>query len=85
MAYILPLVENDPLIEAIYANIEAESTKEKPRTYVGASSIGDDTLQKKAGRYVNPDGFTHGSAKQRMEWLRRGLKSGDMRMCNTFR
>ena len=49
-----------------------------------ASSIGDDTLQKKAGRHVNPDGFTHGSARQRMEWLRRGLKSGDMRACNTF-
>jgi len=50
-----------------------------------ASSIGDDTLQKKAGRYVNPDGFTHGSAAQRMEWLRRGLNSGDMRVCNTFK
>lgn len=50
-----------------------------------ASSIGDDTLQKKAGQYVNPDGFTHGSAKQRMEWLRRGLNSGDMRVCNTFK
>jgi len=50
-----------------------------------ASSIGDDTLQKKAGRHVNPDGFTHGSSKQRMEWLRRGLESGDMRECNTFR
>jgi len=50
-----------------------------------ASSIGDDTLQKKAGRHVNPDGFTHGSAKQRMEWLRRGLKTGDMRQCNTFK
>lgn len=49
-----------------------------------AASIGDDTLQKKSGRHVNPDGFTHGSAKQRMEWLRRGLKSGDMRQCNTF-
>lgn len=49
-----------------------------------ASSIGDDTLQKKSGRQVNPDGFTHGSSKQRMEWLRRGLKSGDMRVCNTF-
>lgn len=49
-----------------------------------ASSIGDDILQKKAGQHVNPDGFTHGSAKQRMEWLRRGLESGDMRACNTF-
>lgn len=50
-----------------------------------ASSIGDDTLQKKAGRHVNPDSFTHGSSKQRMEWLRRGLNTGDMRECNTFR
>lgn len=49
-----------------------------------ASSIGDDTLQKKAGQYVNPDGFTHGSAAQRKEWLKRGLESGDMRVCNTF-
>ena len=49
-----------------------------------ASSIGDDTLQKQAGRRVNPDGFTHGSASQRMQWLRRGLKSGDLKMCHTF-
>ncbi|CAA6819060.1 MAG: YpfJ protein, zinc metalloprotease superfamily [uncultured Sulfurovum sp.] len=49
-----------------------------------AASIGDDTLQKKAGQYVNPDGFTHGSSAQRMAWLRRGLKTGDMRECNTF-
>ncbi len=39
-----------------------------------AASIGDDTLQKKAGQYVNPDGFTHGSSAQRMEWLKRGLE-----------
>lgn len=49
-----------------------------------ASSIGDDTLQKKAGRAVRPDAFTHGSSKQRVEWFRRGLKSGDIRACNTF-
>ena len=50
---------------------------------IAAASIGDDTLQKKAGRYVNPDSFTHGSSAQRMEWLKRGLASGDMRQCNT--
>jgi len=50
-----------------------------------ASSIGDDVLQKQATGRVNPDGFTHGSAAQRMEWLKRGLSSGDMRECNTFR
>jgi len=50
-----------------------------------ASSIGDDTLQKKAGRAVRPDAFTHGSSKQRVEWFRRGLKSGDIRACDTFK
>jgi len=50
-----------------------------------AASIGDDVMQRKAGRPVNPDGFTHGSSEQRMQWLKKGLASGDMRECNTFR
>jgi len=49
-----------------------------------ASSIGDDVLQKKSQGYVRPDAFTHGSARQRVEWFRRGLYSGDLRECNTF-
>jgi len=49
-----------------------------------ASSIGDDVLQKKTTGYVRPDGFTHGSAQQRVEWFRRGLSSGDLGQCNTF-
>jgi len=50
-----------------------------------ASSIGDDTLMKKAGRSVRPDAFTHGSSRQRVKWFRRGFESGDLRQCNTFR
>ncbi len=49
-----------------------------------ANVIGDDTLQKKAQGYVMPDSFTHGTSKQRMSWFLRGLKSGDLRSCNTF-
>ncbi len=49
-----------------------------------ASMIGDDTLQRKARGYVVPDSFTHGSSKQRVQWFRQGLNSGDMRQCNTF-
>jgi len=49
-----------------------------------ASAIGDDTLQKQAGRRVSPESFTHGSSAQRMEWLRRGLQSGDDNACDTF-
>ena len=48
-----------------------------------ASSIGDDTLQKQAQGYVVPDAFTHGSSKQRVEWFTKGIRSGDIAMCNT--
>jgi len=50
-----------------------------------ANVIGDDTLQRQAQGYVVPDSFTHGSSKQRMSWFLRGLESGDLNSCNTFR
>lgn len=49
-----------------------------------ASQIGDDTLQRSAGRAVVPDSFTHGSGRQRVRWFREGFEHGDMHRCNTF-
>jgi hypothetical protein len=49
-----------------------------------ASAIGDDTLQRNAGQGVNPESFTHGSSRQRMEALRRGLESRDDSACDVF-
>ena len=49
-----------------------------------AAAIGDDALQKGAGRSVRPESFTHGSSKQRVKWLKRGLRSGRADQCNTF-
>ena len=49
-----------------------------------AQAIGDDTLQREAQGRVVPDSFTHGSAAQRQEWLRRGMESGDPAVCDTF-
>lgn len=49
-----------------------------------AASIGDDRLQKRAGRRVDEESFTHGTSRQRVEWLRRGLQSGDVNVCDTF-
>ncbi len=37
-----------------------------------ANAIGDDTLQRRSSGRVVPEGFTHGSSAQRVEWLRRG-------------
>ncbi|WP_242125079.1 neutral zinc metallopeptidase [Sphingobium sp. Sx8-8] len=50
-----------------------------------AQAIGDDTLQKAAGRRPVPESFTHGTSEQRMDWLRRGLDSGDPAQCDTFK
>jgi len=49
-----------------------------------ASQIGDDRMQMRGRGYVSPESFTHGSSKQRVEWFRRGLESGDLQHCNTF-
>ncbi|WP_174274855.1 KPN_02809 family neutral zinc metallopeptidase [Sphingomonas bacterium] len=49
-----------------------------------ANSIGDDTLQRSAGKTPMPDSFTHGSSAERMAWLKRGLDSGDPAQCDTF-
>ena len=42
-----------------------------------AAAIGDDRLQRNAGRSVTPDSFTHGSSAERQRWLQTGLASGD--------
>jgi len=49
-----------------------------------ASAIGDDRLQREAGRGVVPDSFTHGSSAQRVRWFKRGFESGDIASCDTF-
>jgi predicted metalloprotease len=49
-----------------------------------AAQIGDDRMQKRARGYVVPEGFTHGSAEQRVRWFRRGIESADLKQCDTF-
>ena len=70
---------------AYYANqqglIEAGDFEE---ALTAASSVGDDTIQKRSQGYVVPDSFTHGSSRERQSWFAKGLQSGDMRQCNTF-
>ena len=49
-----------------------------------ASKIGDDYLQKQAQGYTVPDAFNHGTSAQRVRWLKKGIKSGDVNDGDTF-
>jgi uncharacterized protein len=50
-----------------------------------AAAIGDDVMQRRAQGHVVPESWTHGSAAQRVEWLRRGLTAGRVDQCDTFK
>ena len=49
-----------------------------------ARRIGDDTLQRNAGRVPMPHTFTHGTSEQRQRWFATGDEDGDLNACDTF-
>jgi predicted metalloprotease len=76
-----------------YAGVWANYAQKQGRIETGdaeeairaAGAVGDDMIQKRTQGYVVPESFTHGSAQQRIEWFARGMKTGDMRQCETLR
>jgi predicted metalloprotease len=50
-----------------------------------ASAIGDDRLQQQSPGRIVPESFTHGSSEQRVRWFKRGMASGALRQCDTFK
>jgi predicted metalloprotease len=49
-----------------------------------AAKIGDDALQRSAGRAVVPESFTHGTSAQRQHWFQAGYQTGSVKACDTF-
>lgn len=49
-----------------------------------ARKIGDDHLQRQAGRIPQPHTFTHGTSEQRARWFYVGFDTGDVGQCDTF-
>ncbi|APZ53794.1 neutral zinc metallopeptidase [Salipiger abyssi] len=49
-----------------------------------ARMIGDDHLQRRAGRVPQPHSFTHGTSEQRERWFARGYEAGDPGACDSF-
>lgn len=49
-----------------------------------AAAVGDDHIQKTTQGYTQPESYTHGTSKQRVEWFNRGYKIGDLKQGDTF-
>ncbi|CAH9018999.1 neutral zinc metallopeptidase [Candidatus Nitrosacidococcus sp. I8] len=49
-----------------------------------AQAVGDDAIQRKVQRQVNPDSFTHGTSEQRKRWFTKGYQTGDINQGNIF-
>ncbi len=67
--------------QARFASLEQGDLKEAVNA---AKQIGDDTLQRNAGRVPQPHTFTHGSSEQRQRWFATGFEKADVRACDTF-
>jgi uncharacterized protein len=76
-----------------FAGIWANSTEQRKivdQSDIGAAmraaaAVGDDRLQRMGQGYVNPESFTHGTSAQRVQWFRRGLETGRISACDTFK
>ena len=49
-----------------------------------AAAVGDDRIQREAGRRVDPHSFTHGTSEQRASWFKKGFERGQPDSCDTF-
>jgi predicted metalloprotease len=49
-----------------------------------ATAVGDDRIQESSGGDVDPESWTHGSAKSRVKWFQVGYRAGTLDACDTF-
>jgi predicted metalloprotease len=76
-----------------FAGVWGHSTKQRnilergdvEEGLAAAAAVGDDRIQRRARGHVSPESFTHGSSQQRVQWFQRGMESGDIDSCDTFR
>jgi hypothetical protein len=73
----------------VWANFAAKQgrleTGDVDEAIRAAQAVGDDMIQKRTQGFIIPEKFTHGSAKQRMQYFAMGMNSGDMKQCQTFK
>lgn len=72
-----------------FAGVWARSTSERKLLEAGdveealgaAAAIGDDRLQRRSGREVSPETWTHGSSEMRVRSFKRGFEGGTVEAC----
>jgi hypothetical protein len=68
-------------VQEQFGTLEAGDIEE---AMTAARQIGDDILQRNAGRVPMPHTFTHGTSEQRQRWFATGYQTGDLAACDTF-
>jgi len=74
------------------AGVWAHSTQQRNLLEAGdveeglaaAAAVGDDRIQRQATGNFNPETWTHGSSRQRVQWFRTGFERGRVDVCDTF-
>jgi predicted metalloprotease len=72
---------DDATGQALFSSLTDEDIKQ---AIAAATAVGDDRIQQRSGGRVNPEGWTHGSAEQRVRWFRTGMQEGTVEACDTF-
>ncbi len=75
-----------------FAGVWAHSTEQRGLVHAtdiadalrAAAAVGDDHLERMAGRAVSPETWTHGSSAEREHWFRAGFDGGTIQSCKTF-